>query len=267
MKKYTFYPMMILVASTVVLSSCKDKKAYESNASILKKAITAAADNADWENAKKLAFQAREQDPKDPNARVIFALALEQCNDLNRAIEEIKVATSLSPDNFMANYTQGRLLLKNEIYEDCPQPLEKAKKLHNNNPQVLLLLAKSYSLLNNHNEAIKNYIQLAKLKEFKQSPEIYNELGILFFKKKDYKRALRFLNKAYSLDSTSPSINLNLAVFWEKLAKLYDKKSSKKAILTSVKYYSAYENLLAGDPHSEPQRKAIMEKIKNLQSL
>jgi Flp pilus assembly protein TadD len=265
MKNHIFIAVALTVL-TAFLSSCKDKQPYESNASILKKAITAAADNEEWENAKKLAFKAREQDPKDPNARVMFALALEQCEDLNRAIEEIKVATSLDPSNFMANYTQGRLLYKNEIYEDCPVPLEKAKEIKPKNSQVLLLLARTYAILNNYNEAIKNYVEIAKLPEFKNSAEIYNELGVLFFKKKDYKRAVRFLNKAYSLDPKLPSLNLNLAVFWENLAKLYKKENSKKALTTAIKYYSVYEQLLATDPHSETVRKTILAKIEKLKS-
>jgi len=115
--------LFLLPVLSICFYSCKDKQ-YQSNAVLLKKAITAANDNGEWEDAKALAFKAREQDLNDANARVMFALALEQCDDLDRAVEEIKVAASLDADNFMAHYTKGRILFKTERYEDCPGPPE-----------------------------------------------------------------------------------------------------------------------------------------------
>ena len=249
---------------TLFVSSCGGEKTYESNASILKRAIKA-AENGEWEKAQSLAFKAKKQDPNDPNARVMFALALDQCEDINRAIEEIKVATSLEPSNFMAQYIQGMLLFKNQIYEDCPVPLEKARELQPDNPQTIMLLARTYSQLDNHNEAIKNYVALAKMPQYKNSPEIFNELGVLFFKKKDYKRALKFFNRAYTQNPELPSLNRNIAIFWETLSKLYDDKGkSAKAAANAVKYYTVYENLLSSDSHSEAMRKEILDKIEKL---
>ena len=264
MKNFIMRVVMV-IALILVCSSCSKKEPYESNASILKKAIEAGS-AGEWEKAKALAFKARTQDPKDPNARVMFALALEQCEDLERAIEEIKIAVSLDPSIFMAQYTKGRLLFDNDIYEDCPAPFEKAKELDPTNPQVLLLLARTYSLLSNYDEAIKNYVQLAKLPEYKDSPEVFNELGVLFFKKKDYKRAIRFLNRAYSLDPKLPSINLNLAVFYETMVPLCgdNKSQALTAMKNAIKYYTDYEELLVSDSHAEATRKEILDKIEEL---
>ena len=257
--------VVIIAALIMVCSSCSNKEPYESNASILKKAIESAS-NGEWEKAKELAFKAKTQDPKDPSARIMFALALEQCEDIERAIEEIKVAVSLDPSSFMAQYTKGRLLFQNEIYEDCPAPLEKANELKPGQARVLLLLARTYSLLNNYDEAIKNYVQLAKLPEFKESPEVFNELGVLFFKKKDYKRAIRFFNRAYTLNPKLPSINLNLAVFYETLVPLCEgnKEKALTALKNAIKYYSDYEQLLVSDSHAETTRKEIIDKIADL---
>jgi tetratricopeptide (TPR) repeat protein len=118
--------IFLLVFISISFFSCKEKK-YESNSVLLNKAKEAAHKNGEWEDAKSLAFKARKQDMNDPNARIMFALALEQCGDRDRAIEEIKVAVNLDPENFMAQYTKGRMLFKTEIYEDCPDPLEAAK--------------------------------------------------------------------------------------------------------------------------------------------
>ena len=257
---------VLLSIMIVVLSSCREKEPYESNATILKKAIEA-ANGGKWEESQSLAFKAVKQDSKDANARVMFALALEQCEDLDRAIEEIKVATTLASSNFMAQYTQGRLLFENAIYEDCPVPLEKAKELKPNHSQVLLLLARTYSLLNNYDAAIKNYVLLAKLKQYNKSAEVYNEIGVLFLKKKDYKRSIRFFNRAYSLNPKLPSLNRNLAIFYETLAKLCTENKGLIARRNAMKYYSVYEHLLSSDPHAEATRKEILEKIDQLKNV
>lgn len=249
----------------ICLTSCIDKK-YESNAVLLKKAIKAANDNGEWEAAKALAFKAREQDVNDANARVMFALALEQCDDLDRAVEEIKIASTLDPENFMAHYTKGRLLFKTEIFEDCPDPLETAKELKPDNPQVLLLLARTYALLNINNKAIKNYVALAKNQEYKDSPEVYNELGVLFYNKKDYKRSVRFLNKAFSKNDKAPAVCFNLGVFWDTLTMICkdDPSKASKAAKNAIKYYNVYIGLIKVNPKSEPQRRKVLERIEVL---
>ncbi len=235
----TYFISIIAVVLTFFCFSCK-KKEFESNALLLRKAINSAAVNGEWEEAKSLAFKAREQDEKDPNARTMFALALEQCYDLDRAIEEINVAVSLDSSNFMAHYTKGRLHFKAETYEDCAAPLEKANELQPGNPQVLLLLARTYSILRIYNKAITNYVKLAKSKQYKDKPEVYNELGVLFFKKQDYKRAVRFFNEAYAKDSKSPTVNFNLGAFWDNLdINCFENKTKDtKAHENAVKYYT-----------------------------
>ena len=258
-----------LSVSVAIFSfSCKKKQEFESNAILLKKAIAAGQDGY-WDKAKQLAFKAKEQDPKDANARTMFALALEQCEDKGRAIEEIKIATSLDPSNFMAQYTKARLLFNNEIYEDCPAPLEKAKELRPNTPQVLLLLAQTYSMLSNYDESINNYIKLAKLPQYKNSPEIYNELGVLFFKKKDYKKAVRLFNKAYSEQPDSKVVNLNLAVFWDTITMLCNGNKSKaaKAAGNAVKYYEAYVNMIGSAPYLAIRKQNIEKRISELKKI
>ncbi len=263
--KHLIITAVMLATTTLMLPSCKDKESYESNALILKKAIEA-GNKGEWEKAQLLALRARTQDPNDANARVMLALALEQDEKLDQAIEEIKVATTLDHSIFMAQYTQGRLLFKNDIYEDCPAPLEKAKELNPNHSQVLLLLARTYSLLSNYDESIKNYILLARLKQYSKSAEVFNEIGVLFFKKKDYKRSIKFFERAYSMDPKLPSLNLNFAVFYETLAELCKDDKSKAFIArrNAVKYYGVYEQLLILDPHAEDTRKAIIDKIAQL---
>ena len=254
---------MFFTAGCLLFSSCGKQKKYESNAVILKKALTAVMENGEWEKAKALAYKAKEQNPDDPSARIMFALALEQCGDLDRAMEEINVAVNLAPSDFMANYTKGKLHFKAENYEDCPLVLEKAKELRPENPQVLLLLARTYAILNIENKAIQNYVALAKTPDYKNQPEVYNELGVIFYKKKDYKRAVRFFDEAYNKNSDSPAVNGNLAVFWDNIAMICaaDINKASKAAENAVKYYTAYEELIKMNPRADVKRKKILDRI------
>ena len=263
--KKNIYIYVICATGLLLSSSCGKKKEYESNDILLAKAVKSAAEDCDWEAAKALAYKAREQNPNDPAARIMFALALEQCSDLDRAVEEITTAASLAPSDFMAQYTKGRILFKAEMYQDCPAPLETAREIRPGNPQVLLLLAETYAMLKNYKESIKNYVALAKTDIYKNKPEPYNEIGVLFFKKKNYKMSLEFFNRAYAKSSDSPAVNLNLGVFWDTVSVLYKKEaaSSGKAAGNALKYYTKYIKLTEGLSR-DANRKKVSARIEQL---
>ena len=259
--------LLLFACGLIVLCSC-GKREYESNDVLLKKAITAAATakNGGWPKARELAYKAVTQNGNDANARVMLALALEQCEQEEQALEEIKQAVNIDSENFMAQYTMGRMLFKNKRYQDCPAPLEKANELKPGVPQTILLLARTNAILGVHEKAITHYVALAKLDEYKNTPEPYNELGVLFMGKKDYKRALSFFREAYAKDNNNISVNINLAVFWDLLTQMCedDKKKVKKTSASAIKYYMAAEKLLRVNPQAEPKRRKILKRIKEL---
>ena len=265
LRQFPFVCFILLVS--LFFSSCGERK-FESNDSLLRKAIESAVDRGEWQEAKAWAFKAVNQNGKDANARVVFALTLEQSDELDRALEEVKQAVLLDPDNFMAQYTKGRLLFKSESYEDCPAPLEHAKKLKPDCPQVLSLLARSYAYLGVDDKAIKNYAALAKLGEYRKSPEVYNELGVLFFAKKDYKRAARFFKKALSFDANAPVVNLNMGVLCDTLTLACENVDRKrKYARISEKHYIRYLKFTTGNLSIEKSRRTVVARIKKIRSL
>ena len=256
------------ICSILLFTVSCGKPKFETNESLLRKAIKLAIDKGDWKNAQIMAFKAVNQNPKDANARILFALTLEQADELDRAIEEIKQAVIIDTENFMAQYTKGRLLFKSQSYEDCPDPLENAKRLMQNSPQTLSLLARSYALLGVNDKAIKNYVALAKLNNYAQRPEIYNELGVLFYEKEDYLRSARLFKKALSLDMDAPTVNLNMAVLCDNLCFI-----SKDAAIRigyariSEKHYIRYLRLTNGNPALGKSQKAVSARIKKIRSI
>lgn len=256
-----------LLAFVVFLTSC-GQGPYESNNVLLKKAIGAGS-KGNWLEARKFAQKAVNQNGKDANARTMLALALEQAEEEQQAIEEINQAVIADPNNFMAQYTKGRLLFKNKRYEDCPDPLEKANELKPNSPETVLLLARTYAVLNVSQKAISHYIELAKQENFKNTPEPFNELGVLFMKKKDYKRALTFFREAYTKDATNIPVTINMAIFWDNLTIMCadNPEKARRPAASAIRYYIASEKLLVSNPQAESKRQKILERIRELKAI
>jgi tetratricopeptide (TPR) repeat protein len=262
-----FFLALILIYISLFLTSC-EKKEYESNALLLQKSITL-AESGEWAKSHLLASKAVAQDSSDPNARIMFALTLEQLDQIEKAIEESSQAISLDPNNFMAQYTQGRLFFNQRRYEDCPAPLKKAHELNPENSQPIVLLARTNAYLGIRKEAIKYYIALAKHVDYTDKPEPYNELGVLFMNKGDLKRALRFFDEAYSKDKKSIPVNINLAVFWDKLSTMCgdDANRAKKAAKSAIHFYATSEKMLLMNPKTLEKRSGILKRIKELKAL
>ncbi len=258
---------LILIGFSLFFTSC-EKKEYESNALLLQKSITL-AEAGDWAKSQLLASKAVAQDRSDPNARIMLALTLEQLDQIERAIEESSQAIFLDPNSFMAQYTQGRLFFNQRRYEDCPAPLMKAHELNSKSSQPIVLLARTNVYLGVRKEAIKYYIALAKHVDYTDKPEPYNELGVLFMKKGDLKRALRFFDEAYSKDKKSIPVNINLAIFWDKLSTMCgdDINRAKKAAKSAIRFYATSEKMLLMNPKTLEKRSDILKRIKELKSL
>jgi Flp pilus assembly protein TadD len=252
------------VALMVLVPSC-GKKRYESNAALLGKAVESAAPRGEWDKAEKLVEQAVAQNPNDANARTMLALALEQRGDLEKALSEAEAAIEADADNFMAQYTYGRLLFKSKDYGNCPKPLKKANALKPKDPHTLLLLAKTYAMLDIDADAITYYAALAKTKQYAGKPEPYNELGVLFLKKKNYQMAKKLFQKALEQAPDNPVVNKNMGVFWESIASIFEKTDAKKARIASAKAVQHYKTCLsalsASNPASADKRRAIQAHI------
>ncbi len=243
---------MAFLGSTLALSSCSGSK--EETPVLLNKAVDLGA-KGDWQGAKKLASKAAKQDPNEADAFVILALCLENSGDLDGAIDEINKAVKISESNFMANYTKGRLLFQKGKYDSCIAPLKQARALRPDNVETVSLLAQA-AMRQNLSDAPNYFGFLAKTERFKNRPEPWNELGVCFAGRKDYKRALQFLVKAESLAPDSPQVALNIAIV--------NDTAGLNRPAEAVSYYKKYLRQTAKNPALEPKRKAVADRIREL---
>ncbi|MBN1864008.1 MAG: tetratricopeptide repeat protein [Victivallales bacterium] len=258
---FSHFTMMFLAVSAV----CCGRREFVSNDALLGDAVSMASEGK-WSEARDLASRAVIQDGKDARARVMLALALEQSGQDGLALEEIVQGADLDPESFMAQFTKGRMLFKRGRYEDCPVPLKKALELKPDSTETLMLLARTNTYLKVHKEAVANFAALAKLAGYRDRPEAYNELGVLFMNQKDFRRALSFFDVALGKDAENVTVNINLAVLWDTIHSESGKDSPRRAQAAenALMYYSKAEKLMLSNPAAEVRRQAVLRRMKDI---
>lgn len=243
---------VLAIAFAFFLSACGERTKL-TNDQLLQSALSAACGpKADWQKARAFATKAVKQNQNDARAHVILALSLEQCGQINSAIDEIRKAVALDPKNFLALFTNGRMLFERDRIGDSIAPLKEAYKIHPDNDNALILLARSSAALGRFKEAAEYYATLVKHPAYKDRPEPLNEIGVLYVSQKDYAKALALFNGAYKKAPNNHIVVLNLGI----LNDVYLKDSPN-----AVKYYNKYQELTLQNPELEPIRDKLKRRI------
>lgn len=250
-------PSALAVAMAVFLSACGERTKL-TNEQLLQSAISAASGpKADWQKARTLAAKAVKQNQNDARAHVMLALSLEQCGQINSAIDEIRKAVAIDPKNFLALFTSGRMLFENDRIGDCIAPLKDAYKIHPDNENVLVLLARSAAALGRFKESSAYYATLARLPMYKDKPEPLNEIGVLYVSQKDYQKALAFFSEAFKKAPNSHIVALNIGI-------LYDVHLKNPE--NAIKFYNKYQEITLRNPELEPVREKLKRRIEVLRA-
>ncbi len=160
-------------------------------------------DQQKWEQAEINILQALEQDPTLMDVHRVYAYVLESFGKYNQAIEEYDKAIAIAPNlTFLhlragANYRRLAFSSPNEesareLYEKSLEYFEKAtsinEQLEVRDPIPYLSISKTYSQLGEFFVAALN---VQKALEFRpQDPDIYGQLGIIFFKARNYETSI-----------------------------------------------------------------------------
>ncbi len=139
--------------------------------------------------------------------------------------------------NFMTIwYRMGNKLFYGKNYQNAIYCYLKSLAEGNNNVNILIKLAISYLALNKFNEAEK---YILKINNSKKIVEIWIKSGLEFFRKKNYKNALKCYLKANEIDKNNPSALYTLSLIYLKLNnKLKSYEIAKKLIEIEKKYYN-----------------------------
>jgi len=241
----------LFAAAAIALSGCSGETL--DNPVLLSKAADAGA-KGDWQTAKTLAQKAVKHDPNDGDALVMLSISLENTGDVDSALDEASKAVKVADKSFMAQYTKGRLLYLKGKYDACIAPLKLARAIRPDSLDAVVLLAQA-ATNQNLPEAAGYYSIVAKSDRFKNRPEPWNELGVYFFARRDFKKAFQYFARAEALSSDNASVALNLAI-------LNDAGLAKPA--EALSYYKKYLALTRKNPELDAKRKAVEARIGDL---
>jgi len=235
---------LFAVVSLLLLAACSSEK--KTPAALLADAI-AAGKQGDWKSALSISDDAVEVAPGNRDILLFSALAMENNGHLEEAINRVQSIAS-DPNDFMVQYTLGRMLFKHGRTEQCIAPLKAAEQASPRDINTLILLAKA-SLRLNTKDAADYQKKLLSFPAFVNSPVVFNELGVVFALRGKPREALAFL-----LDrrATLPVSVLNAAI-------VHDWYLNEKN--RAVELYSKYLRLTARNAELERERIAVTHRL------
>ena len=166
-------------------------------------------DQQKWSQAEQYILQAVERDPSLMDVHRVFAYVLESLAQYNQAIQEYDRAIAITPNmTFLhlragANYRRLAFESSNAgtattLYESSLQYFAKAasidQQLGIQDPIPHLSISKTYSQMGEFFIAARN---VQKALEFQpDNPDIYGQLGIIYFKSRNYEGSIPALKCA-----------------------------------------------------------------------
>ncbi len=221
------------------------------DASLNKAAIR--AEKGDWKGAMKSARHAVDLDSNSVPALIFRAIACERNGERDLALDSARRATELNPDNFIAQYTLGRLYAQDPgRTPDALKALLRAERLNPNDLNTLILLS-NISVAVRSDNALNYLNRLRQLPEYADSPILNNDIAISLVNRRDYQQAKNFFLAACK--SNQPQIVLNTAIFMDRYT---DSKSHAKA------FYRHFLNLTKSLPEFDVQRAAVENRLTRL---
>ncbi len=160
-------------------------------------------DQQKWTQAEENIQQALERDPSLMDVHRVYAYVLESFGQYNQAIQEYDTAISITPNlTFLhlragANYRRLAFGSPNEetarsLYERSLEYFAKAVSINEQlgieDPIPHLSISKTYSQMGEFFIAARN-VQTA-LEYRPQDPDIYGQLGIIYFKSRNYETSI-----------------------------------------------------------------------------
>lgn len=225
----------------------------ESEAVLLRRAHDEGAAGR-WNKALEPAERAARKAPQSPAAQIMLALACERNNQKDRAFDAARKAAALSPQNFLAQYTLGRLYAEDPIRQSEALPLlQKAAEIRPEDTGTQILLGNTLSALGRHKEALQYF---TKLKSLHGTPEMQGLFGLHYAREGKFDFAIRAFAAAYNLAPRDPAAVYNMAVATD----LYQRKPAQART-----FYHAYLNVSGNDAAQTARRAEVSRRLAQLE--
>ncbi len=158
-------------------------------------------------------------------------------------LQALEKALQYEPNNVELTIDTVLLLMKAKNTQKAIARLEEVLALDPSNTKVYFLLGRLYYLQDDHNASLAAYSKVGELST-ESSPELWNNLGLLYVKMKDIEKAKESYEKALRIRSDYPEVYYNLGLLFFKNKEFEKAKTCfEKAIVIRPDYTQAYYNL------------------------
>lgn len=194
------------VVAVLTLCGC----AGESSEALIEKS-GAAVRQGHWEDALKFSDQVLRRDGNHLAAAVFKGMSLHELQRSDEAVTVLEQAAQRHPEHFAAQYFHGWILWETGQYAEALSPLTRAYRQENRHPDLLVLLSRC-CLQQNLHIGLRYLQALRQFRRFRDHPEVYNAIAMLWFGHREYGYAREYFLRALDLAPHSPVILQNLAV-------------------------------------------------------
>ncbi len=201
--------------------------------------------------------QHHEKEPKDIDIISYLASFYEEATQYNKAMDILEKGLEDTPDNTSLLFRLGAIQDKADQKDKCIQTMKKIIQIDPENASALNYLGYTYADMGTNLDQALNLISRA----MELKPEdgyITDSMGWVYYQRKDYEKAVQYLEKAARLSDFETIIASHLADAYVKAGQL------TKALAT---YQKARENAKKDKPGQEDSTliQEIIKKIKNLE--
>ena len=227
MKNFSLCAACLL--SSLIMFGCSDDSSANKQ---LAEAVTKAK-QGNWESAENIAENLSEQYPKSPAPMLLRSLAFEKNGDLVKATDIARKCTEITPDDFTAQYTLGRLYSRDpQRHAEAFSTLERALALKPGDPDTLILLC-NLGIIRKEPVTDK-YLNLLKQNPgFSKSAELNFMLGYRQAEQRNYEASKRFMMEALNYSG-----GIGNHDFIYSIAHCFDQHNFPKK--TTVQFYRLY---------------------------
>lgn len=176
--------------------------------------IGAAYNNAyNYTNAIKYLNKAIEIEPNYAIALANLANSYNLLGDLDRALEYANQAIEKNPNIDWSYSVKGNIFTKQGKLNDAEKTLGLAININPNSPEVYNTRGYFYEETGKYEEAEKDFIKAEKL-GYPNKAILYNNFAVLYRRKKEFDKALKYLEKAREENPDFPNIEGTLALIY-----------------------------------------------------
>jgi tetratricopeptide (TPR) repeat protein len=149
-------------------------------------------DQQKWLQAQQYASQAARQNPNLMDVRRINAYVLESLGDYNAAITEYQAAVSINPNLTFLYISIGKVYRHLELYDNALEYFDKAANINEQlgvkDPIPYLAIANTYVQQGEFFIAARNDLKALRINP--SSPDIYAQLGLVYYKGRNYESSI-----------------------------------------------------------------------------